>query len=321
MSYYRYENYDYPAYVNLGAAGDCEINVHVCLEIDYQDIINEMGDEVWDYVDAGQHILDNHKDYMENMVEEACTDGLEDFVNCLVERYKGITFNASQDFHGRLGNAVVWSVLPTNINAACDGFLYGQLCWYDNVNDRLWVFPYDVSPTTLHTAYITLETGAVTYVGSAVLSAGPNSYSTQGYGSVHRDAVSSGNFTIQTHTQTYVISDSDGSEVSYTSGVTNGKVGYVTSDGSASLYIVALGDSDANRGFIEARKDGKAVRIPTPIGLLGWMGSNSRNLHFIPWGDKVKVVSVTTSNYLKATFDRAEFDQWVQDLLKYGGVE
>lgn len=231
------------------------------------------------------------------------------------------TFNATQDFHGRLDNAIVWSVFPTNINAACDGFLYGQLCWYDNVNDRLWVFPYDVSPTTLHTAYITLETGAVTYVGSAVLSAGPNSYSTQGYGSVHRDAVSSGNFTIQTHTQTYVISDSDGSEVSYTSGVTNGKVGYVTSDGSASLYIVALGDSDANRGYIEARKDGKAVRIPTPIGLLGWMGSNSRNLHFIPWGDKVKVVSVTTAQYMKATFDRAEFDQWVQDLLKYGGVE
>ena len=90
MSYYTYECDHYPVSINLGAAGDCEIDVHVCLEIDYQDIINEMGDEVWDYVDAGQHILDNHKDYMENMVEEACTDGLEDFVNCLVERYKGM---------------------------------------------------------------------------------------------------------------------------------------------------------------------------------------------------------------------------------------
>ena len=88
MSYYTYEC-DYPAYVNLGAAGDCEIDVFVSVEIGYQDIINEMGDDVWDYVDVGHYILNNHTDYMDGIVEEACTGGLEDFVNCLVERYKG----------------------------------------------------------------------------------------------------------------------------------------------------------------------------------------------------------------------------------------
>ena len=88
MSYYTYECEDYPAYVNLGAAGDCEIEVFVSVDINYEYIINEMGDDVWDYVDVGQHILDNHTDYMEEMVESACTGGLEDFVNCLVKRYK-----------------------------------------------------------------------------------------------------------------------------------------------------------------------------------------------------------------------------------------
>jgi len=88
MSYYTYEDYNCPVSINLGAAGDCEVEVFVSVEIDYKDIINEMGDYVWDYVDAGHHILDNHTDYMEEMVEEACTGGLEDFVNCLVKRYK-----------------------------------------------------------------------------------------------------------------------------------------------------------------------------------------------------------------------------------------
>ena len=91
MSYYTYEDYNYPAYIDFGAAGECEVDVYVSVEIDYKDIMNELGDEVWDYIDDSdveQRIIENHKDYMDCMVEEACTDGLEDFVNCLVERYK-----------------------------------------------------------------------------------------------------------------------------------------------------------------------------------------------------------------------------------------
>ncbi len=90
MSYYTYENYEYPVYVNLGAAGDCEIDVHVTIDIDCQDIINEMGGDVWEYVagDIEDHIINNHTDYMQGIVENACTGGLEDLVDCLVQRYK-----------------------------------------------------------------------------------------------------------------------------------------------------------------------------------------------------------------------------------------
>ena len=88
MRYYTYETDFYPAYVDLGAAGDCEIDVHVSIEIDYQDIIDEMGDDVWYYVEVEDHIINNHTDYMQGIVESACTGGLEDLVDCLVQRYK-----------------------------------------------------------------------------------------------------------------------------------------------------------------------------------------------------------------------------------------
>ncbi len=90
MGYYTYETECYPADVDLGAAGDCEIDVYVSVEIRYEDIINEMGDDVWKYVagDIEDHIINNHTDYMQGIVENACTGGLEDLVDCLVQRYK-----------------------------------------------------------------------------------------------------------------------------------------------------------------------------------------------------------------------------------------
>jgi len=90
VGYYTYEDNNYPTYVDFGAAGEREIEVSVYIEIDYQDVINEMGDDVWGYVEDGieDHIINNHTDYMQGIVENACTGGLEDLVDCLVQRYK-----------------------------------------------------------------------------------------------------------------------------------------------------------------------------------------------------------------------------------------
>ncbi len=88
MGYYTYETECYPAYVDLGAAGECEVEVDVSIEIDYQDILCEMGDDVWEYVGVEYHIINNYTDYMQGIVENACTGGLEDLVDCLVQRYK-----------------------------------------------------------------------------------------------------------------------------------------------------------------------------------------------------------------------------------------
>ena len=91
MSYYTYEDNYYTAYLDLGVAGEQEIEVSISVDIRYEDIINEMGDDVWDYIDTDdieQRVINNHTDYMQGIVENACTGGLEDLVDCLVKRYK-----------------------------------------------------------------------------------------------------------------------------------------------------------------------------------------------------------------------------------------
>jgi len=91
MSNYTYEDEYYTTYLDLGVAGEQEIEVSISVDIRYEDIINEMGDDVWDYIDTDdieQRVINNHTDYMQGIVENACTGGLEDLVDCLVKRYK-----------------------------------------------------------------------------------------------------------------------------------------------------------------------------------------------------------------------------------------
>jgi hypothetical protein len=91
MSYYNYQDDYYTTYLDLGVAGEQEVEVCVDIEIDYQDIMREMGDDVWDYIDdsdVAKRVIDNHTDYMQGIVEDACTGGLQDLVECLVQRYK-----------------------------------------------------------------------------------------------------------------------------------------------------------------------------------------------------------------------------------------
>jgi len=91
MSYYTYEDNYYTAYLDLGVAGEQEVEVCVSVQVPYGDVINEMGDDVWDYIDTDdieQRVINNHTDYMQGIVENACTGGLEDLVDCLVKRYK-----------------------------------------------------------------------------------------------------------------------------------------------------------------------------------------------------------------------------------------
>ena len=91
MSYYTHEDYHYTTYLDLGVAGEQEVEVCVSVQVPYGDVINEMGDDVWDYIDTDdieQRVINNHTDYMQGIVENACTGGLEDLVDCLVKRYK-----------------------------------------------------------------------------------------------------------------------------------------------------------------------------------------------------------------------------------------
>lgn len=86
MSYYNYCNEYYATYLNLGVAGEVEVEVCVDVEISYDDIIDEMGDNVWEYVSEylADHVLNNYQDYLPEILESACQDGLDDLCEALV---------------------------------------------------------------------------------------------------------------------------------------------------------------------------------------------------------------------------------------------
>lgn len=225
---------------------------------------------------------------------------------------------------GLLADVTVWTVNPTDINAACDYFLCIQTPWYDSVNDRLYVFALDAAttPDTLYTAYITLETGAVTNVGNVQLGTQPTSVTTNGKCNISRAAIDSGNFTLKFSDRTVVINESTGAEVSNVAAtnISDSTVDpgtYTSLDGSVLLDWVTE-NTGSTSGTVTLTKDGKTVYVPHPSPLVAVFGAT-----FLPWGDKVKAlrdVNTGTGNGTLRTFNRAQFDLWLDDVAKLGGI-
>ncbi len=160
----------------------------------------------------------------------------------LVDNIEFPEFGAGNPIVGKLADVTVWTVSPSNINAATNRYYgSGTCCWYDSVNDRLYVFASDsaTTPRTLYTAYITVETGAVTNIGSVQLTTDPLSADDRGTALCQRSSIDSGNFTLQFRDRTIVINESTGAEVSNVAALDTGNVGgYSTLDGS--VYIVSF---------------------------------------------------------------------------------
>ena len=82
MSYYTYENEYYTTYLDCGVLGEQEVEVSISVEIDYEDVVNDMGDYVWDYLhddDVAKRVVEKYADYMPEIICEACTPGLLEF--------------------------------------------------------------------------------------------------------------------------------------------------------------------------------------------------------------------------------------------------
>lgn len=224
---------------------------------------------------------------------------------------------------GRLNSSVIWSVDSADINASCDGFLGVFSYWYDDINDRLYVFGLDVgtTPDTVHTAYITLETGAVTGVGSDQLSVDPTSLNTAGRCAVNRTNIDSGNFTLICQDRTIVINESTGVEVSNVASQNVGAITIVgalaTSDGTTTLGTINYTADD--KSYITINKGGNGVFISMPIG----MGNPVVASNFaIPWGSHVKVFGNATTNggAIQRTFLKTDMDDWIALLATFGGL-
>lgn len=234
---------------------------------------------------------------------------------------------ATGDYVGKLGETTVWTVNATDVNAAADGFWGIQACWYDSVNDRLYVVAIDTgtTPDTYYLAYITVETGAITNVGNAQFGTQPTDINGDLTVNIQRGAIDSGNFTVRTSDRTIVINESTGAEVSNaaeTNVLAGFEVGtYSTLDATIMVHKNAL-DSTETSGAFELIKSGNMIRVPSPMPLFSNV-LNGTEENFLPWGDKVKVLKNTntaTTGGVIRTFNRAQFDQWLQDVARFGGV-
>ena len=231
---------------------------------------------------------------------------------------------SSGDLRGLLNNSLVWSVNATDINAAADGFLGTYSFHYDNVNDRLYVFAVDTgtAPDTYYTAYITLETGAVTNVGNVQVTTDPSNPTVQGHLTVGRAAVDSGDFTLTFDNRTIVLDETNGSEVSNDASTniseSQGIGSYVSLDGTD--FMDQMVNGTANASYMIMTRSGNSVFLSMPEAIFA--NSTSVTLRAISWGDKVKFIDVggAANERLTRTFLRTEFDAWLVLVGNFGGL-
>jgi len=240
-----------------------------------------------------------------------------------IEMPTAYSTTSTGDYQGFLSGSLVWSVNATDVNAACDGWMGIVSHIYDSTNDRLYVFAVDAgtSPYTLYTAYITLETGAVTNVGNHQLAANPTNYNAIGGAAPNRPNIASGNFTLLFEDRTVVVDETDGSRVSDTASTnitgTNSPGTYTTADGTTSIWQSTFGDT----GQSVITKSGVSTRISTVFKYdFGNKGLTS-GVYFVNWGDKVKAYSPGGVDVpIIRTFLKTDFDDWLSDMADYAGI-
>lgn len=229
-------------------------------------------------------------------------------------------------FVGRLKETDVWTIDATDVAAPTEGLLGAGACWYDSVNDRLYIFAVDTgtTPDTIYTAYITLETGSLTNVGNMALTTDPSSINALGDVAISRAAINSGDFTLYFADRTIVIDDADGSEVSNVASVNMSGSGYnvgsyATLDGTITVNFF---DKDATGSTIIALTRGQnTVGVPCSVGNLVGNFVN-QEVYITAWGDNVKLWEDNTSDgrAILRTFLREDFDVWLQLVADYGGL-
>ena len=231
---------------------------------------------------------------------------------------------------GLLGDTTVWTVDSADLDGTADGFLsLASALWYDDINDRLYMFGINIgaTPDAIHTGYITLETGATTDIGdTSGITGDVDDHTAISSWAVSRTSIDSGDFTLKHADRTLVIDESNGSLVSDTtesniSSRANTNIGsYTTLDGTVICKGITQ-VSSGGAGYVIIARGGQQAFVPIPASdtITNSTASVATPLN---WGDKVKFRSPTTGNSsaILRTFDRVEFDAWLQLVADYGGL-
>lgn len=227
-------------------------------------------------------------------------------------------------YTGYLNTTAIWTVTAVNVNAAADGFMSsGYANWYDSVNKRLYVFAYNnaTTPDTVYLAYITIETGAITNIGSFQFSTEPLS-PTQCV--IDRAAIDSGDFILYFIDRTVIVNSTTGAETANNANAnfetaTNGAF-YVKSGVFFMSALVAENAVTAGGNALRYIVNNKVVYSSVESR---WIGSTnaSGDVYFLRWGDKVKCFSpVNSTFYTMRTFEYVDFQPWLESTLNYLGA-
>jgi hypothetical protein len=235
-------------------------------------------------------------------------------------------FGASaNEYEGLLSESSVWTLDASDVNVACSGFVGVCTSWYDDVNDRLYIFALNTgtTPDTIYTAYITLETGAITNVGNVQFSTDPTGAGTLSNVAIGRSAIDSGNFVLRFIDRTVTINESTGAEVSNIAESNRTGIylpgSYTTLDGTITMaYVQQFNDGN---GYIELIRNGIGTRVSIKY-FLGFTAASATAARPMNWGSLVKMYGSTTGAYnpMVRTFDRTAFDAWLAEVAAFGGI-
>lgn len=250
------------------------------------------------------------------------------FDGTLVNQIKvptGYSTAATGDYVAYLSGVTVWTINATDINAACDGFLGIVSQIYDSVNDRLYVFAVDAgtSPYTCYTAYITMETGAITNVGNFQFAVNPGSYQTIAGAAPTRLAIDSGNFTLKFTDRTVEIDSITGLSVLDVASINrtgaNFPGTYTTLDGTVGVSLLLyFGTPD---GYFVITRNGISARVAHAYQYNFASSAASAGVYASNWGDKVKLHTPSGVQVsVIRNFLRTDFDDWLIALADYAGI-
>lgn len=227
-------------------------------------------------------------------------------------------------YTGFLGKTQVWVVTRHDIDEKLYGFVgRATSCWYDSVNDRLYVFGYRFASDvyTFYTAYITLETGTVINIGAADMTVTPTTLKKNTDMTVSRATIDSGDFTLTFSDRTIVLDELTGAELSNVASANTTEAGpigsYATLDGA--IHLGGIKHVSASNGTLHLTRKQKTVTMAIPDNL--FCTASELEIILISWGDKVKTHAGTAGAVpMLRTFLRTEFDTWLHKVADYGGL-
>ena len=228
-------------------------------------------------------------------------------------------------FQGKLKGSVVWSL--TVLEAYGSNAIWvggGRAIWLDSVNGYLYVFVGSSGTfASVQMIRITVETGEMLMYGGKTLTTPVVGSTVEGRAVVSRPSETSGDFTLQMFTDTVVLSEVDGSEVSnvVSPASSYANATYLTDDGSVSLGdFNQYTDSTYHRAEMYIHRNGVGALVPFEYGGIGYASTGTMTVCPLRWGSNVVMLPSYLNYRFFAVFDGAEFDAWAHAAANAGSV-